>query len=94
MENIKTAELEEANVENANEPKHEKKNLLDAIGNAKPVKFVRKHWKGFVAGAAVAVAAGAATVAAKNSDVLDVPALDGIGDAVGDAVDTVTDTVA
>ena len=92
MENIKTAELKEANVENTNEPKHEKKNILDAIGDSRPVKFARKHWKGLVSGAAVAVAAGAATVAAKNSDVLEVPA--SIGDAVGDAVETVSDTVA
>lgn len=73
MEEIKVAEVENANVEAS---PAEKAGLGTRISESRPVKGLKKHWKGAVAGVAAAVAViGAAAVAAKaaNEGVIEPP---------------------
>lgn len=63
MGEIKTAKVKEAVYDEENVTIDEKVKLRDRVSESKPVSFVKRHAKGFVAGAATVVAIGAAAVA-------------------------------
>lgn len=88
MENMENA-VEAQEIENVETPEAEAKiPMKERIKNSRPVKGIKKHWKGAVAGAAGAAAViGAALVAGKlAADQLpEIPFdVDGVADAIPD----------
>lgn len=91
MENEKNVEaLCETNEEVVIE-ETDKVGVIDRITGSKPIRVVKKHWKGFVAGVATAAAIGTAAVMAGKAaadGAIETPLnLDEVKDAVDGAIE-------